>query len=117
MISNRSAHINIISGAVGIVVGAAVGLTIHGTETNKLQNSIDNYVAANGNGSINCHFVDAGDITFANKKLSQIDQTLQPLVIKGLETGACWGELPKLPNAARPDSRPANSLQLQPKNG
>jgi hypothetical protein len=82
------------------------------TKANYLQSSINNY-AADGNGSIHCQFQNAGTVTFANQKVSQINEQFRPLVIEGFKTGACFAELPQIPKAAK--NQPANSLQLQTK--
>jgi hypothetical protein len=103
--------------AEGVVLGAVGGiLAVTGfvlgwnrSGGSELQASINNYVAATGNGSITCKFEDASQVTF-NQALNQIDPKFRSAVAKALNNGACVASLPKTPKVATTtrNSQPTN---------
>lgn len=81
----------------GISMGLAfvAGFTIKQMyKMEKLQSSIDNYVARTGNGDIACTFAGA-KVSFSGKKLTDIDPVVRPSVETGFKTGDCRAELAK----------------------
>jgi len=67
------------------------GATVTSAQFRAVQRSIDNYVAATGNGTIDCPSI---KFTATGKKIGEIDEAIRPIVIRGLKNGDCFATLP-----------------------